>query len=439
MHRMQIEILGDFPKDQLYCAGSVTKFLTTFVILSYLRQLGYQLKDILDDENFLTTIAVNAEAKSFLQLMQCKIIGKFTLRDLCTYYTGLPYTFDPTPEALEKIAAGQPFKHHSLVVSEEAFLQLCEQNVSALYPNRSKYHYSELSIIFMAFLFEKITERSMEDLYDEFIVKRFQLTLSRLSRKRPADVYTQDLSDKVDYAAVAIMDHGYFVYSNSYYTTLNEMKQLLEAMHDDAVFQLMIDVEEARAAATEVMNGLSIELRQANGDLIYGYEGLSASGCNIFSCSRAQGKGYILFCNDEEKAYELIYQNFGITAFEPVTDKSRRFSQAFADSYAAHRFADIPPEFQGQYKRVKINGGEAQTLTTLSDKQLHIHNPSLVTYDLLFAAQSPCIQGEDGTHESRIRLYQSQGKRFLFFDGSAYELIQANQQQHQYQSAMIHQ
>lgn len=35
---MTIHIVGSFNKDQIYCAGSVTKLLTTYVALSFLAE-----------------------------------------------------------------------------------------------------------------------------------------------------------------------------------------------------------------------------------------------------------------------------------------------------------------------------------------------------------------------------------------------------------------
>lgn len=39
-------------------------------------------------------LCINQASKSFLQLFQNRIGSRFTLRDVCTYYTGLPYLFE---------------------------------------------------------------------------------------------------------------------------------------------------------------------------------------------------------------------------------------------------------------------------------------------------------------------------------------------------------
>src|SRR4029077_8820235 len=140
----------------------------------------------------------------------------------------------------------------------------------------------------------------IEDLYQKYIIQKFKLTKSQFSRKRVEGVYTQDLSDHYDYPSIAILDHGYFCYSNGFYTTLNDMKRLLENMLNEDVFHVMTDLSHARAASNRIMNGLTIEMRMAKGDLIYGYEGLSFSGCNLWAYSTKTKEGYITFNNSEE-------------------------------------------------------------------------------------------------------------------------------------------
>src|SRR5689334_9367812 len=105
---MSFTTLGTFNQKQLFCAGSVTKLLTTFVVLSLLSE-KHDLSKVLDDEDFFDLISVNTEAKSFLQLFQKTIGSKFSLRDICSFYTGLPYTFDPDKETLEAVDKGKPF------------------------------------------------------------------------------------------------------------------------------------------------------------------------------------------------------------------------------------------------------------------------------------------------------------------------------------------
>src|SRR5436190_5480769 len=108
---MTIQIIGAADKDRLYCAGSVTKFLTAFVCLSLLSE-KYVLKDIVDNDDFLNSICIDSEAKDFLQLFQNIIGSQFTIRDICSHYTGLPYTFDLSENELASIELNNPFKHH---------------------------------------------------------------------------------------------------------------------------------------------------------------------------------------------------------------------------------------------------------------------------------------------------------------------------------------
>jgi hypothetical protein len=90
--RPEVKNIGNFDRNQLFCAGSISKMLTTFVVLSFL-STKFPLEDILDEEQFLDRICVGRPVMDFLQMFQKKIGGPFTLRDLCTFHTGLPYTF----------------------------------------------------------------------------------------------------------------------------------------------------------------------------------------------------------------------------------------------------------------------------------------------------------------------------------------------------------
>src|SRR5205085_6588951 len=112
-----------------------------------------------------------------------------------------------------------------------------------------------------------------------------------------------------------ILDHGYFCYSNGFYTTLNDMKILLENFFNNAVFKYMTDIKQARAASNRIMNGLTVELRVVDDDILYGYEGLSFSGCNNWTYSTKYQKGFLTLTNDEEKAYD-IYNQFGYAVFD---------------------------------------------------------------------------------------------------------------------------
>lgn len=423
---MNIRILGDFNPDQLYCAGSVTKFMTTYVVLSFLASKNHDLDKILDDEDFLDSIAFNAEAKAFLTNFQNIIGSQFTLRDLCTYYAGLPYTFDPTDESIENVDAGNPFKHHQLP-DEETFLKLCREKVKSVYPNRSNYHYSELSIIFMSYFIEKAYSVKMEDLYDNFIIKNFKVKQSCLSRTRPNNVYIQDLSDKYDYAAVAVQDHGFFCYSNGFYTTLNELRVILEGILQDPVYQHHIaNIEKARHACDDIISGMAVELRVKGDDIVVGYEGLSFSGCNIWSFSNKLQQGYVTFCDDEEAAYQLIYAKFGYEDFDPAPASTRQYSEFYKNAYpGVQENCDVPVEYQGKYQRVRINDIELPSLTVLGNHYLTIRDPEETTYTLTHQKNSGYhIEGDDGIPDSRVGLIQSHaGNRFMFYNGSLYKRV----------------
>ncbi len=420
---MTIHIIGSFNKDTLYCAGSFTKLLTTYVSLSRLGE-RYDLNIVLDDDNFLDTLCVNAEAKSFLKLFQ-KIIGsKFTIRDLCSFYTGLPYTFDLGDAELKSVEAGNPFKHHS-ILDEKIFLAMCQARVTPIIPNRSKFHYSEIAIIFLGYLLEKVFAIKIEESFQKYVIKKFDLNASQFARARPASVYTQDLSDKYDYPSIAILDHGYFCYSNGFYTTLNDMKKLIENILPDTIFQYMVNIKNARAASPRIMNGLTIEMRCVGDDIIYGYEGLSFSGCNIWNYSTLKQEGFITFTNSEEDAYPIIYNPLGYTDFDKVPSYTNTFYERFIKNYKDDTNArELPVAYRGNYHRVRINEKELNDVFVIGKDFIVIRNPDEVRYDTMFANGKFHVQGKDKVQGVTVSLYVAEsGNRYMLFDGTLYRKL----------------
>src|SRR5579871_2714248 len=117
---MSIQIMDGVDKNRLFCSGSFTKLLTTYTSLSFLSE-KFNLKDILDDNHFLDKICINQSSKNFLNHFQQLIQNTFSIRDICTYYAGLPYTFDVAKEEIEQVELDYPFKHHS-ILEEKTFL-----------------------------------------------------------------------------------------------------------------------------------------------------------------------------------------------------------------------------------------------------------------------------------------------------------------------------
>jgi CubicO group peptidase (beta-lactamase class C family) len=191
------EILGSANKNLLYCTGSFTKLLTTYVCLSRLAE-DDELSAILDDDHFLDQICCTQASKDFLDIFQTIIGSRFSLRDVCSFYDGLPYTFDLSESELESVDQGNPFKHHS-IMDENVFLEMCRTCITLVDPNRCKFHYSEISILFLGYLIEKIYDIKIEDLYQNYIIDAFTLRDSIFSRGSPLHVEMKDLSDKYDY------------------------------------------------------------------------------------------------------------------------------------------------------------------------------------------------------------------------------------------------
>lgn len=419
---MDIQIVGDFDKDQIICTGSQTKQLTTLVCLSHLAE-KFSLPQIIDDDHFFDNYITQPQAKTFLQLFQKLIGGKFTIHDLCSYYSGLPYTFDLAQDELAAVEAGQPFKHHS-ISDETTFLARCHECITPVYSDRCKFHYSEIAIIFLAYLIEKNDDVTMEALYQKYIIQKFQLHSSYFSRTRVPGVYVQDLSPAYDYPSIAILDHGYFCYSNGFYTTLNDLKKLLEHLLLTPVFQLMSDMKIARAASNRLLNGMAVEIRLHGDDVIYGYEGLSFSGCVIWAYSTKKQQGFVHFDNSEEDAYK-IYDRWGYEEFDKVPEYTQKDYAAFLKRYDFNsEQRDVPLEYQGEYHRVNINDSILDSVFHLGKRDMVIRNPDEIKYDLMFANGHYCVKGKDGVHGASVGLYTANsGNHYFIYDGTLYKKI----------------
>jgi hypothetical protein len=421
---MTFEIIGNVDHNRLYCTGSFTKFLTTYVCLSFLSE-KYDLNHILDDDYFLDQVCQNESSKAFLLLFQQTIGSRFTLRDVCSFYDGLPYTFDVSALELEQVDHGQPFKHHG-ILSEETFLTMCRTCITQVDPNRCKFHYSELSIIFLGYIIEKIYSVKMEDLYQQYILDTFSLKSSSFSRVRPPNVAVEDLSDQYDYPAISIQDHGYFCYSNGFYTTLLDQKKLLEGLLHTPIFIMMTDISKARAASPRIMDCLTVELRVVKDDLIYGYEGLSFSGCNIWAYSTKYQKGYLTTTNSEEDAYTIVYGKFGYDVFDKVPEHTEDiYRQFLANSHYDFTEKSIPTEYVGSYRRVMINTKNLDIIFTVGSHFIEIRNPEMIRYPVLYDHGIYRIACKDHMHGTKVGFLQAKsGHHYMSFDGTLYQKIE---------------
>jgi hypothetical protein len=420
---MTIEIVGNVDRNRFYCAGSFTKVLTTFVCLSWLAE-KYDLKTILDDEHFLDSVSTNPSAREFLSILQDKIGSQFTLRDVCTFYDGLPYTFDLSERELEYADQGRVFKHHS-ITHEKTFLEMCRNCITPVDPNRCKFHYSELSIILLGYLIEQISSIKMEDLYQKYVIDAAGLKKSKFSRTQPEGVYFHDLSPNYDYPCVALMDHGFFCYGNGFFTTIDEQKQLLEYLFETPVFAEMIDTTHARAALNQIMNGLTIEIRVAGDDKVYGYDGMSYSGCNAWAYSVKQNKGYLTISSDPEPAYNLIHEHIGHPHYDDVPPHTLKIYQDFLKNrHYEFETKATPDEYQGQYRRIIINESNLDMLFTVGDHFIDIRNPEPIKYDVLYDHGVYRIACDDHMHGSKVGFYQAKsGNRYMLFDGVLYRKV----------------
>lgn len=422
---MSFKIIESIDETLIYCTGSFTKFLTTFVTLSFLSE-HYHLEEILDDDQFLDSICVEKESKEFLILFQNIISNKFTIRDLYSHYSGLPYTFDLSLKELQSVESGHPFKHHA-IPNEAEFLARCHHNITPVYRNRCKFHYSEIAIIFLGYLVEKVFHVKMEHLYQHYVVDKYQLKSSFFSRTRPDTVYCQDLSNEYDYPSIAILDHGYFCYSNGYYTNLLEMASLLEQVITSPIFNTMTELKTARAASNKLLNGLSVEIRMIADDILYGYEGLSFSGCSLWAYSTKHKQGYVTFSNNEETIYDTVYGQWRYDHFDPVPEYTQHLYRKFLQEYTVLHTSekrDVPFLFQGNYQRVRINQKSLDMIFVAGNHFIIIRNPDTITYDLVYANNHYCVQGKDGIHGGKVGFYEAEsGNHYMCYDGTLYKKI----------------
>jgi hypothetical protein len=293
-----------------------------------------------------------------------------------------------------------------------------------VHKDECKFHYSEISIIFLGYIVEKIYQLKIEDLYSKFIIQKFSLKNSSFSRTRIPEAYVQDLSDLYDYPSIAILDHGYFGYSNGFFTNLNDMKNLLEQLIHNLIFQYMVEPKNGRAASNRIMEGLTVEIREHGDDILYGYEGLSYSGTNIWAYSTKLQKGYLTTTNDEERAYD-IYNLFGYENFDLVPHYSEKlYEDCVHTPHPKYPAKTIPIEYQGKYQRVRINEKELETLFVVGDHFIIIRNPTEIKYDLIFVNGNYRAKGKDGEPNSKIGLIESKnGKKYMYYDGTLYRKV----------------
>ncbi len=200
------------------------------------------------------------------------------------------------------------------------------------------------------------------------------------------------------------------------------MKILLENVLSEPTFLFMVDLSKARAASNRLLNGLTVEIRLVDDDVIYGYEGLSYSGCNIWAYSTKQKQGFLTFSNDEDAVYGELYGHLGYQNFDVVPQHSQQSYNHFIANYDfTSATKAIPEEYIGNYHRVKINDKDLKNTFALGRDYMLIRAPEETRYDLMYYNNNYHVKGKDRTRGSVVHLYQTQrGNRFLSFEGTLY-------------------
>jgi hypothetical protein len=189
----------------------------------------------------------------------------------------------------------------------------------------------------------------------------------------------------------------------------------------------MIDIKKARAASNRLLNGMTVELRIVNDDLIYGYEGLSFSGCNIWSYSTKLQQGYLSFTDNEELAYDIVYDPLNYHEFDKVPDYTQTAYKEFLANYAVQKETkNLPEEYRGNYHRVKINEKDLADVFVIGENFIVIRNPEEVRYETMFINNHYHIRGKDNVQSTTVSLYEARdGNRYMLFDGTLYRKINA--------------
>lgn len=205
------------------------------------------------------------------------------------------------------------------------------------------------------------------------------------------------------------------------------MKILIENILNDSVFKYMIDISHARAASNRLMNGLSIEIRLANNDMLIGYEGLSYSGCNLWAYSTKHKQGFITFSNNEETIYDVVYGQLGYTDFDKVPEYTQIDYAKFLKNYhEAIVEINVPEQYQGHYHRVKINEKELNDIFVVSSHFMIIRNPEEKQYDIIYLNGNYRIKNKDHVHGAKVGFYSANsGNKYMVYDGILYKKISA--------------
>ena len=174
------------------------------------------------------------------------------------------------------------------------------------------------------------------------------------------------------------------------------------------------------------MNGLTVEIRVVGDDILYGYEGLSYSGCNIWAYSTKQKKGYVTRSDDEDGVYDVIYGQFGYHEFDIVPAHTQEIYQQFlATAHVDLQDKSIPADYIGSYLRVNINDSSLPIVFTVGEHFIEIRNPEMVKYDVVFDGSNYRITCKDHMHGTKVGFHRAEsGNLYMVFDGTMYKKLQ---------------
>jgi hypothetical protein len=160
-----------------------------------------------------------------------------------------------------------------------------------------------------------------------------------------------------------------------------------------------------------------------NDDIIYGYEGLSFSGCNIWAYSTKYKQGFLTFTNDEEAAYPTIYNHWNYTHFDKAPDYTQQIYKNFIQNRTyEYSIKNIPQEYQGHYLRVDVNESTLTIKFTVGNNFIIIRDPDEIRYDVIHFRNQFWIKGKDQIHGAKVGFIKSKhGNFYMYHDGTLYK------------------
>lgn len=219
---------GNIQNDTNYFIASTTKLFVTAVILKL------RLKGLLNLDDKISKYIDKHLMNGLHVLNNSDYSGDIRICNLLAHTSGLPDYFqdkDPAGKSLEdKLKSGED----KLWTPEEA---ICiSKSMTPLFSpdTKGRAHYSDTNFQLLGIIIEKITGRSVEENFDELIIRPLKLTntylYNQMTDNRPVNFFYRNSELKIPMAMTSFKSDGGIV-SNSY-----EMLVFIEAFFNGTLF-----------------------------------------------------------------------------------------------------------------------------------------------------------------------------------------------------------